>query len=410
MVIMVLFYKSVMLRKDPKLFERLILIIMLFISVLIVLVTLFLLEPNIMFQQDVKYEFLVNEIFNEVLTDVEEMRNLTSSKKAELEIVSIQYFIDDAEDNVINKHEEINLEDIIYKSLFLIPQNYSLGESKIVQASKILAAVSGTKLYIVREYFNPLNIFAAKRTLAHEITHLLQSQFKSPNLITSDQRWAWLSLIEGDADFTADTYQSQSGLFSHQLNSIGSLDEITGFPYKYGSNFVLALYEDGGWAQVNNAYDKPPRSTKEVLHPDLFLNSVSIKNVDALYPNSNEWEMLLTDTYGEHFIRIMLQNGVSIEEAEIASAGWNGDNLSLFNKGESYLVTWCINWDTINDSSEFINSYSNMITKIGGNIIEPDLYYLNDHYISFSKKGTITQIASSTDKETIIFMLNLIMP
>lgn len=373
------------------------------------LTALFLLEPSNTIQNDQQYESLVNGMFNDVLNDIEQMRNLPSPEKTKLSIVSIKYFIDRVKDNVQNEFEEINLEDIIHKALFLIPQNYSVGEARIAQAGQILAAVSGTELFIVREYFDPLNEQSAKRTLAHEITHLLQSQFKSPQLTTSDQRWAWISLIEGDADFTADTYIASSGLFSYKLNSLESLNKIRSFPYTYGSNFILALYEEDGWNRINQAFITPPRSTKEILHPEFFLQNISILNVNSLYPNSNEWKVLLTETYGEYFIRVMLEKGISNEEAIVASTGWNGGNLSLFNKGESYLITWNINWDTLNDSSEYVESYINMITNIGGIIIEPNLYYINDHYVTISKNGNITQIASSTDKEIILSIMNQIM-
>lgn len=399
-----------MLSKDPRLSNNLITVILLLTSVLLVLAALFLLEPSITIQQDEKYESLVNEMFSEVLNDIEGIRNLPSPEKIELSIVSIQHFIDIAEDNVQKELEEINLDNIVHKSLFLIPQNYSVGEDRIAQAGQILAAVSGTQLYIVQEYFNPLDSQAAKRTLAHEITHLLQSQFNSPNLTTSDQRWAWISLIEGDADFTADSYIARSGLFSYKLNSFESLDKIRSFPYQYGSTFISALFEEGGWNLINKAYNKPPRSTKEILHPELFLENVSISNINALSPNSDEWKMVLTDTYGEHFIRVMLENGISSEEADVAAAGWNGGNLSLFNKGESYLVTWSVNWATVNDSSEYIESYGNMIKNIGGTIVEPDLYYFNDHYVILLKKGTMTQLASSTNKEIILSIMHLNIP
>lgn len=374
------------------------------------LATLFILEPSINIQQDEEYEFRVNEMFSRILIDIENLRNLPSPENIELSIVSIQYFIDMAEDNVQNEFEEINLEDVIHKSLFLIPQNYSVGEARISQAGQILAAVAGTQLYIVKEYFDPLDTQSAKRILAHEITHLLQSQFKSPELTTSDQRWAWISLIEGDADFTADKYSARSGLFSYNLNSLENLDKIRSFPYTYGSSFISALYEKDGWNQINQAYIKPPRSTTEILHPELFMENVSISNVNALIPNSNEWKILLTETYGEHFIRVMLENGIDSEEAIVSAAGWNGGNLSLFNKGEKYLVTWSINWSTLNDSSEYIESYTNMIKNLGGYIVEPNLYYLHDHYVIFVKKGNITHIASSTDKEIVLSIMHLIIP
>ncbi|MFQ6135547.1 MAG: hypothetical protein ACE5KU_07040, partial [Nitrososphaerales archaeon] len=333
-------------------------------SVLLVLTALFLLEPQVAKEKEVTYESLVKGLFDEVLEEVEDMRGLPKPESTELNIVSIQWFRE--KEKVREESKEISLEDIVYKALFLIPQDYSLGEARVEQAGMIISAVVGSRLYVVQEYFDPQDTQAARRTLAHEITHILQSKFRSPDIVTFDQRQAWNALVEGDADFTADTYIARSGPSSYKASVPGSLDRIRVFPYRYGSEFVSALYMEGGWSLVNSAYKNPPRSTEEVLHPEVYQAGGSLIDVEALTPASNGWMAVLTDTFGEYFIRIMLENGVSSDEAAMAAAGWGGDNLTLLNRGESYLVTWRINWDTEEDASEFFEAYGRMVVQMGG--------------------------------------------
>ena len=392
---------------NSKIHKDVLTIVMILVSVLLLVSTIFLIDPQLNPQREKTYESIVNDLFDEVLQEVQNMRDLTSPEKIELNIVSIKWFSDKAKEEVRKEREEINLEDIIHKALFIIPQNYSVGEARVEQASRIKAAVAGNQLYVVHEFFDPLNTDAARRTLAHEITHLLQNQFRSPSLITSDQRWAWIALVEGDADFTADTYIAGSGLLSLKAYKIESLDKIRGFPYQYGSGFISALFMKDGWNQVNYAYINPPRSTEEILHPEIYLAGGSFKKVEALFPGLNGWKVMLTDTFGENFIRVMLENGLSREVATEASAGWGGDNLTLFSRDENYLVTWRINWDTPDDASEFINGFKSLIVKMDGREVRPDIFIIKDHYLTLTKRDLLTEIASSSEKELIFSIQQL---
>jgi hypothetical protein len=352
------------------------------------------------------YASLVRSLFNQVLKDVSHLRELPAPNNTALQIVSISFFQNQEKQDVQQQKQSINLEDIVYRSLFLIPQNYSVGTARVAQAGQILSAVSGSTLYIVKEYFNPENNKDARRTLAHEITHILQSRFKPPTITTFDQNQAWVALIEGDADFTADTYIKTYGPFSIAYAPVpGSLDRIKGFPYSYGSGFVEALYNKGGWSLVNSAYNRPPRSSKEILHPDAYLAGDTFTNVTALTPRSGIWNISLTNTEGEYFIRIMLENGVPTDIAETAAKGWNGDNLTLFSRNNVYLTTWRINWETEADASEFYQAYQTMLSSMGGEKTESGLYYLLNHYVTITKNGSVTEIIISTDQESVTSFL-----
>jgi hypothetical protein len=375
---------------------------MILVANLILLTSLFLVEPPLSVSNPSSYESQVIIIFDEVIEGVEKMRGLHRPDSTELNIVSIQWFKDQETEKVENESDKIDIEDIVYKALFILPQNHSIGSVRVEQAGRILSAVAGSQLYVVKEYFDPEDSEAAKRTLAHEVVHLLQSKFKAPSLTTFDQRQSWIALIEGDADFTADTYMETLAPLSYREPVPGSLDKINGFPYRYGSGFISTLFSEGGWNLINSVYDNVPRSTEEILHPDIFLTGGSLTNTDNPLSSSSEWEGIWTNTFGEYFIRVMLENGVSADNAIIASSGWRSDNITLFHNSMSYLVSWRITWDTPEDSSEFFEYYGKMIGNMDAIIVEPDLYYLHGHYLIITETDDSTDIFISKDLSSII--------
>jgi len=382
-------------------------VIMILLSVSILAVAILFFEPTISNPYS-NYDSQVENLFEDVLIGLKNMRELQDQTETDLRIVSIQWFIDQEKEKVIEQSEAINLQDIVYKALFLIPEEYSVSKSRIEQAGRILSAVAGNRLYIVREYFDPKEIKPATRTLAHEITHLLQSEFTNPPLRTFDQRQAWISIIEGDADFTADMYVSiASGPLRYLSPVSESIDKIKSFPYQYGSGFISTVFDKGGWSMVNSVYEEPPSSTEEILHSQVyFAEEESFIKIDPLSPESKEWKRILTDTYGEYFIRIMLEKWIESDESFEAARGWGGDTLSLFQNNGSYLVTWRINWDSEKDSNEFYDAYRQEILIIGAEEVENGLYKTENYYISIVKSDKLIEIAISKSKLAISSIRN----
>ena len=97
----------------------------------------------------------------------------------------------------------------------------------------------------------------------------------------------------------------------------------------------------------------------------------------------------------------MLENGVPADIAETAAKGWTGDNLTLFSRNNTYLVTWRISWETEDDASEFYQAYRAMLSNMGGEKVEPNLYHLLGHYVTVAKNGVVTEIISSTYQESV---------
>ncbi|MEM1575342.1 MAG: hypothetical protein QW755_05485 [Nitrososphaerota archaeon] len=352
------------------------------------------------------------KIFQNVLSNIKEVRGLEPPNDSRIEIVTIDW----VKENWGKKQVEISLKEIeikeeIYKALFLIPENISLKEATIKQSGYVLAATSGGVIYIVREYFNPYDLEKAYEILSHEITHIIQSKyFKTPSLKTHDEIQAWSALIEGDAGLTSKKFIERikedkinlSLLFSKSYNSKNVLDEILFFPYKYGENFVLFLYNLGGWNKVNQAYENIPKSTEQILHPEKYLIYEEPIKVDGIKLNISEWSIAKTETYGEYFLRIMLSNWIDENLSEKAAEGWGGDNFTFYireNNVSNYVFFWKIVWDIEEDALEFYNCFREMMNKTNSIEIIKDVWKNKNRFLSLKfLKNEILLIGSNNEE------------
>jgi len=368
-------------------------------------------------------------LLSEVSGKIVRVRELSPPENIPLKIVTLDW----VEENWGRKFaeessEELQVEEEIYKALFLIPQNLSLAEVMVEQAGTTMAAVWEGNLYVVREHFNPFEKLSAERTLAHEIMHMMQEKyFKSPEARFHDELQAWAALIEGDAGFTADKYMEETAgrptisddtaFFSYSNKPLiaahlpavkmpESLVELWLFRYRYGESFVSALYKVGGWERVNAAYVNAPTTTEEILHPEKYLEDESFVLVDAIPLNSSDWNLLKTERFGEHFIRVMLSCHIPRDDAVKAAEGWRGDNFTYYKKEEDYLFTWKIVWDTEHDSIEFFDSFVQMMDAVDAHQIPPSwrgysnntvMWKAGNQYVSLTRNQSSVIVSGSTE-------------
>jgi hypothetical protein len=218
-------------------------------------------------------------------------------------------------------------------------------------------------------------------TFAHEYTHALQDQhfdledFGLDDLTQSDRNLGRLSLIEGDATALM-SFWAQGHLTPAETLELlgGSLDpeqmeilarmpailrESLEFPYTRGLQLVLALQAQGGWAEVDAAYDRPPASTEQVLHVEKY--AADEQPVDVALPEGLAagmgagWSVALEDTFGEFQVGVWLRTILRrVGPANDAAAGWGGDRLAVL-KGQSgdWAVGMITEWDTTADALAF---------------------------------------------------------
>ncbi len=213
-------------------------------------------------------------------------------------------------------------------------------------------------------------------TLAHEVTHALQDQNFSLGAVlpensgNDDLDLARLALVEGDASLTEEDYMTGNfsafdlaGIAFGSLGAAGSLgtnsylEDTLMFPYMSGLEFVTAVRDAGGWPAVDAIYQAPPLSTEQVMHPQKYLAReapVVVELPDLTPVTGPGWELVYKNVMGEFGLKEILYTDLPGSRAGRAAAGWGGDAIAMYRRGDGAAVTVMKTaWDTDADAAEF---------------------------------------------------------
>ncbi|WP_435180168.1 Hvo_1808 family surface protein [Halorussus sp. AFM4] len=260
-------------------------------------------------------------------------------------------------------------------------------------------------------------------TLAHELVHALQdqhfnlSEFDRP---TREQHNSVDGLVEGDANYVQYLYQQRCdakwtcygtkqgrpGGGSGQLANVGAY-LLKYQPYSDGPPFVASIRNASGWAGVNALYEDPPKSTEQVIHPELY-GEDQPSRVTVRDRSNEEWKRLRVRNsvdyaeLGEAGLFTMLvypgiasrgnQSVIPPESFFVrnsgedrpmldgynyshpATAGWDGDKLVVYTNdrtpdGETGYV-WKTVWDSRRDARQFAEAYRRLLQIHGARQVE----------------------------------------
>ena len=218
------------------------------------------------------------------------------------------------------------------------------------------------------------------------LTHALQEQHfeweeKLKKLNTDDTRLAFRALVNGDAILVGLTHlmgdaeenplkvpdgmkgltilasQMEKGL----LELPDLLRQKTLLEVLYGSQFIIWAYSLEGWQGVNRLYSDPPITTEQILHPEKYYEkregSTSVTAWSLIREFGNSGKKIVDETLGEFLIRVLLGSDLSEDEAAEAAAGWAGDQLLAFQRGEELVLGWTTAWDSPEEALQFYRSY-----------------------------------------------------
>ncbi len=222
----------------------------------------------------------------------------------------------------------------------------------------------------------------------HEYVHALQDQYfglddfmEAPELLDHpDLALARLSLVEGDASTVMNLY-TQLVASSNPLAALSILAEGLQagnllppgnvppaimrelmFPYETGALFVMRLYSEGGWEAVNAAFENPPTTSEQILHPEKYLSG-EIGQVVELLPIGDvldaSWLLRWDTALGEFYLGEHLMTELPRRTALAAAAGWGGDRIQIYSNaaGEAAWVLR-LTWDTPAEADEFAQAYA----------------------------------------------------
>ncbi len=237
-------------------------------------------------------------------------------------------------------------------------------------------------------------------TLAHEYTHSLQDGAFGIQKV--EARWQKSRterdghtqyaetidcLIEGDAEVTSDLYAEEvfGADWEQRLQAEASGDEGDAgdplpeflaraalFNYRECQDFVQALYDEGGWTAVDAAYENPPATTEQVLHPQKYREREVANGqqpVDLSEPLGEGWELMDVSQFGEFDVYNYVVT-MTHEDAlgRDAAAGWGGGWISVYRDSErtdEVLVQLSLTWDSNRDMEEFLLTFGAVLDTRG---------------------------------------------
>lgn len=221
-------------------------------------------------------------------------------------------------------------------------------------------------------------------TATHELVHAAQDAahdlftMRHRDLPTSDVDLALRGLVEGDATWwmiplsagqsaamlRAVPAELIAQIASQDPTSAGDpmLAALPGVlradlvsPYMDGLVFAHALQNAGGTAAVDAAFEDPPLSSEQILHPERYLE----RDVPVLLEPSVEaasvgegWTVVCDDGLGERLMRALFEDVEGVD-ATRAAAGWDGDRIRTLRHADGRVASLLVSvWDHPDDARE----------------------------------------------------------
>jgi len=241
-------------------------------------------------------------------------------------------------------------------------------------------------IYVIAE---SVNMFAGEEIVyAHEYTHALQDQhfgmkrFLGTDM-NADQAIAARALAEGDATLIMGAYEYtnisdseieymayRAAFVKREVIDAASpaLGVLTFFPYLQGARFVFTLWAEGrGWSKVDAAYNAPPASSEQVMHPEKYLahdapRAVTLPDLEG--PLGGGWHEVDRNTLGEIGLLAWLMDHLDQATAAEGAAGWGGDSYTLWTDGQGHQVLAIKSvWDTPGEAAQFYQVFGDYVTR-----------------------------------------------
>lgn len=329
--------------------------------------------------------------------------------------------------------EAVQTQQDFYLALGLIEPDVDLVEAAFASQTSILLGYYTPEekvMYIIAE---SVNMFAEEEmTFAHEYVHALQDHHFDLSTIFNDEAsgdllLATRSLPEGDARLVEDFFtienidrtQLDYTVYRYLLQEHPQIDGVspalgifTYFPYTAGEYFVLYLFLEGGfsWDKVNQAYQNPPISSEQVMHPEKYLAGevpVPVPLFDLAPVLGDTWHQIDRDVLGEAGFLVWLIDQIDPQTAIDAAAGWDGDTYMLWkDEADRLVLVESSVWESEADAIQLFEAFQIYMNQREGE--EQGFEEAGTHYWEFeggathlSRQGRKINIIIAPDRATL---------
>lgn len=348
---------------------------------------------------------------------VEKLRGEQFTDSVPVEVQSRETFQESDIINTSNTETADRWNDQVWKALFVVGEDEPSADAI---DSTVGEAVNGyyhpTETRIVLITDNPDSPTVDEETLLHEFVHALQdqrhdltsSQFRGE---TQDRDLAVNGVFEGEARLLEYQYQARCGVdwacFDRPSTVGGGAASNLGVlftllqPYADGPAYVDEIIKSEGWDGVDDRFDEPPQTTREIIYRE----PVEAVSLDVTDEATDGWERYPdqgrngAETAGEASMFVMLWYQAREYGAETVgtdaihetthehqqynyvsdpSSGWVADELIPYQRGDDDGYVWTIEWDTRQDTAEFRRAYGAILDAHDATETDDGVYVVDD--------------------------------
>jgi hypothetical protein len=282
-------------------------------------------------------------------------------------------------------------EEKMYKLLGLIPDTMNLRGFFVRVLTEQVVGYYDPKakaLYVVKGADEQI----VGITITHELVHALQDQYVNLDSIqksgsNNDRLAAAQALVEGEAQFeqisimlggpdqiearlpgawdrVREEIRNRQGEMPVFATAPMVIQESLLFPYLSGAEFVRRVKEKRGSVDL---FRDIPRSTEQILHPQLFLASPPDDPTTVTLPAPRGATKTYENDMGEFGTRLVVYDYLrDPQTAQRAAAGWDGDRFMVVEKGTDRGFVWAIVWDSPIEAGEFSDAMIRAATRRTG--------------------------------------------
>ena len=328
----------------------------------------------------------------ELMAFVEAARGLPFRVEPDVELLA-----DDEFETFLLEDEEADEESLadadaylgLLRALGLIEGDVDLDQVGEEQAGDIVGFYDArvNRLYVRGTRLSPY----VKEVLVHELVHALDDQHFDLDRddLNDDDAAAFAALVEGSALWVEQQWFDSRPRWEQQEieeaeglgGPIGSLedevlpdfdvfDQLLSFPYDVGPHFVTEVLRSGQLPLLNQAFEDPPVTSEQVLHPERFLAGEAARPVANPAPDGPSVER---GTLGELGLILVLAGALEHREVRRAAAGWGGDRYVVWEDGPQTCLRWNLVMDTAGDANEVVTALRKWVAvKRGASVAGSD--------------------------------------
>jgi hypothetical protein len=273
----------------------------------------------------------------------------------------------------------------------LLPKDYPLDQVLVKVLTEQIAGLydPDSQEFFIADWTSPAD---ERSVMSHELTHALQDQHFHID------KWTDAAKPNDDGELARDAVlegSAMAAMLDYQLGGKGSIRDLDDFdpsllmgdmdsspelskapkvvqdellfPYLAGIRFTQhVLKAANGWPGFYKVFDKPPVSTQQIMHPELYLQGVMPAKIELPATKDvvpAEWKKLDENDMGEFGVQEILKQFLAKDRSATLAATWGGDRYAIFEnqKNKRTLLDFRIHLASDAAAARFFGAYSEIL-------------------------------------------------